>query len=205
MPAHLSSLSRSPWMTAALTWATALSFVSPANLFRVHCTSSSRSLMNIFNRTGPSIDPWDTLPLTGIQSGFALLTTALWAQTFSQFSIHLTASSAVSLWRPYRVSVKKPYWSQENNIHCSLLIHQISHFTIEAYQVGQVWLSLAESTMTTPDDDFFSPPRVSRMSCSISFQEVVTRSSLLPFSKIGVTFPFLYSSGTFPSGHYLRL
>lgn len=59
--------------------------------------------------------------------------------------------------------------------------------------------------MTTPDDDFFSLLSVSRMNCSISFQEAVTKSSLFLFSKKGVTFAFLYSSGTFPSGHYLRL
>ena len=36
-----------------------------------------------------------------------------------------------------------------NNLHCSALIHQVSHRTVEGYHVGQAWISLCESTLTT--------------------------------------------------------
>lgn len=57
-PAHSSSLSRSHWKTALplRIWTGPSSLVFPANLMRVHVTSS-RSLMQILNRTGASINP----------------------------------------------------------------------------------------------------------------------------------------------------
>jgi len=55
--------------------------------------SSSRSLMKMLNRTGPGIDPWGTPLVTGLQPDFMLLITMLWAQPFSQFSVHLAVCS----------------------------------------------------------------------------------------------------------------
>ena len=43
------------------------SFVSSANVLRVHSNSSSRSLMKKLNKTGPSTDPWGTPLVTGLQ------------------------------------------------------------------------------------------------------------------------------------------
>ncbi|KAF1440525.1 Zinc finger RNA-binding protein, partial [Pygoscelis papua] len=62
-------------------------FVSSANLWRVHSAPSSRSLMKVLNRTGPSIDPWCTLLVTSLQLGFILLINTFWAWPFSQFSL----------------------------------------------------------------------------------------------------------------------
>ncbi|KAK4827586.1 hypothetical protein QYF61_019488, partial [Mycteria americana] len=62
--------------------ATAPSFVSSANLLKVHSVPAFRTLIKILNRTGPS--PLDFVPLI----------TTLWAQLFSQFSIHLTVCSS---------------------------------------------------------------------------------------------------------------
>lgn len=50
--------------------ATPLSFVSSAQLPRVHSVPSFRSLMKIFNRTAPSIDPLGTSLVTGLQTDF---------------------------------------------------------------------------------------------------------------------------------------
>lgn len=47
--------------------------VSPANLLRVQPVPSSRSLMKMLNRIGPSIDPWGTPLVTGLQLGFVQL------------------------------------------------------------------------------------------------------------------------------------
>lgn len=57
----------------------------------------TRSIMNMLNRIGPNIEPWDTLLATGLQLNFILLTTILWALPFSQLLIHLT----VCLSSPY--------------------------------------------------------------------------------------------------------
>ncbi|KAK4817105.1 hypothetical protein QYF61_027968 [Mycteria americana] len=46
--------------------------------------------MKMFNRTEPSIDPWGTRVVTGLQLEFVPLITSLWDLLFSQFSIHLT-------------------------------------------------------------------------------------------------------------------
>ena len=53
------------------------SFVSSANLLRVHSNSSSRSLMNKLNKTGPSTDPWGTPLVTGLQPDSLPLMTVL--------------------------------------------------------------------------------------------------------------------------------
>ena len=59
LSAQLSSVSRCRWMAAQPcdVSTTPLSFVLSANLLRVHCNSSSRSLMKTLNKTGPSTDP----------------------------------------------------------------------------------------------------------------------------------------------------
>lgn len=40
---------------------------------------------------------------------------------------------------------------QEDNTHCSSLIHQSGHFIIEVYQVGQAWFPHGESMLANPD------------------------------------------------------
>lgn len=54
--------------------ATLPSLVSPADLLRVH---SFNQLMKMLNDIGPSIDPWGTLLVIGLQMDFALLITTL--------------------------------------------------------------------------------------------------------------------------------
>lgn len=39
---------------------------------------------------GPSINPWGTAPVAGLQQEFTLMITTLWAWQFSQISVHLT-------------------------------------------------------------------------------------------------------------------
>jgi len=43
----------------------------------------------VLNRTGPSIDPWGTPLVTGLQLDFMLLITSLRARPFSHFLVHL--------------------------------------------------------------------------------------------------------------------
>ena len=61
--------------------------VSSANLLRVHSNSLSRSVINVFNRTGPNIEPCGTPLVTGHQLDLTPFTTTLWAQPSSQFFI----------------------------------------------------------------------------------------------------------------------
>ena len=67
--AQLSSVCRSHWMAAQPSGVPAPppSFVSLANLLRVHSVPSSRSVMNKLNNTGPSTDPWGPPLATGLQ------------------------------------------------------------------------------------------------------------------------------------------
>jgi len=61
--AQLSSLSRFRWMAAQPSGVstTPPSFVSSANLLRVHFVLLSRSLMNELNKTGPSTEAWSKI------------------------------------------------------------------------------------------------------------------------------------------------
>lgn len=52
---HISSLLRALWIVVQPTGVSGQSFVSSANLMRVHSTSSSGSLIKMLNRIGPSI------------------------------------------------------------------------------------------------------------------------------------------------------
>ena len=90
LSAHFSSLFMSLGMAA---WpsgisATLPSFVSPANLLRVHCPVI-QVVNEDLNRTGPSVDPWGTLLVTGLQQDFIPLITTLQGLLLGQFSIHL--------------------------------------------------------------------------------------------------------------------
>ncbi|KAK4831590.1 hypothetical protein QYF61_018350 [Mycteria americana] len=102
---------------------------------------SSRSLMKMLNRMRPNIDPWATPLVTGLQLDFMPLTTTLWAWPFSQFSVHLTiaSSSPYFHWLLYKDlmgdSVKGLTEVRVDNVHCSPLIYQASHFITEVYQV----------------------------------------------------------------------
>ena len=111
--------------------------------------------MKKLSRTGPSIGPWGTPLVTDLQLHFVPLITTLWAWSFSQFSTHLT----VCLSSPYQLlyedllgdSVKGPAEVQVDNIHCSPLVYQASHFIVEVYQVGQARIPFGEAMLTTPD------------------------------------------------------
>lgn len=54
------------------------SFVSSADLVMVHSALSFRSLLKMWNRTGPSIVPWSTAEVTGLQMDFKPLITTPW-------------------------------------------------------------------------------------------------------------------------------
>ena len=71
------------------------SFISSANLLRVHSILSSRSLMNILNKTGSSTSHWEHYLSTDLQLDSALMITTLWALPVSKFSIHLTVHSSI--------------------------------------------------------------------------------------------------------------
>lgn len=64
-------------------------FVMSAKLLRVHSVPSYRSLMKRWNGIGHSVYNWGTSLLTYMD--FVPLMTALWVQSFQQFSAHLTA------------------------------------------------------------------------------------------------------------------
>jgi len=68
--------------------------VSSANLLRVHSVPSSRSLMKMLNRTGPSTDPWGTPLVSSLKLDFMSQITTLWGWLFSSFSVHLTVCSS---------------------------------------------------------------------------------------------------------------
>ena len=81
LSAHFSRMLRSLGMTA---WpshlsATPLMSVQSAYLLRVHSASSSRSLMEMLNRTGPSTDSWGTSLVTSVQ--ISLLWVHCWLLT----------------------------------------------------------------------------------------------------------------------------
>ena len=48
-------------------------------------------------------------------------------------------------------SAKSPTDVKVDNIHCSPIVYQASHFIIEGYQVGQAWLCCYESVLTIPN------------------------------------------------------
>jgi len=85
--AHLLGLSRFLRMASLLSSMSALSpsLVSSANLLRLHSIPSSRSLIKMLNRSGPSSEPWGTPLMTGRQLDLTPLTTTLWARSSSQF------------------------------------------------------------------------------------------------------------------------
>lgn len=88
---YLSPACQSPfgWQHKGVS-ATPSSFESAANLLGVHSAPSSRSLLKLLKRTGPSSDPHTaaTHPTT-----LCSVITALWTQPFDYFSVHLTVCS----------------------------------------------------------------------------------------------------------------
>jgi len=46
--------------------------------------------MDTLNSITASVEPWGELLVTGLRLNFVPLVTTLWAQLFSQYSIHLT-------------------------------------------------------------------------------------------------------------------
>ena len=76
------------------------SLVLSANLLRVHSIPSSRSLIKMLKRSGPSIEPWGTLLVTGHLLDLTPLTATHWAwpssQCFTQRSVHPSRPWATS-------------------------------------------------------------------------------------------------------------
>lgn len=72
--------------------ATPLSFVSSVNLLRACSAPSSRSLTNILNGTGLSVELWG-IPL--VSNWTFLLITLFWAQSFCKFFIHLSVHLSI--------------------------------------------------------------------------------------------------------------
>lgn len=93
--AEFSSLSRCLWMAAQLSGLSDAppSSVSSVNLLRGCFVLSPRSLMEMFNMVGPSIDAWGTALVTGLHLAFVTPITTLWP---SQFSAHITVLTANS-------------------------------------------------------------------------------------------------------------
>jgi len=115
--------------------------------------------MQMLNRTGPIIDPWDTLLVTGMQLDLVPLITPLRAPVQTVFNPpHHLLIQPIHQQVLYEDlmgdSVKGPTVVQVDNSHCSPLICQASHFIIEIYQVGQARLPIGEAMLTTstPDD-----------------------------------------------------
>ena len=75
--AHFSGLSRPLWMAADALGVSAAphSFAFCANLLRVHFVPSLRSLTKMLNNFGPTINPWSTSLVAGLQMEFAPLIT----------------------------------------------------------------------------------------------------------------------------------
>jgi len=74
------SLSRFPWQAVRAPGASVIpsSFVSSANMLRVHSVPSSRLWKKMLNSTGSSADPWGAPLLTVLQLDFVPLITVLW-------------------------------------------------------------------------------------------------------------------------------
>lgn len=69
--------------------AASLSLVSSANLLWMHSIPLCRSLMNVLNNFGPSINPQGTPLITGLHLDIEPLTAALWIYLCTQFLINL--------------------------------------------------------------------------------------------------------------------
>jgi len=61
--------------------------------------------MKMLNGIGPSVDPWSTLLITGLQLDFMPLITVPWAQPFRQFSIRLAVCSPSPCFRGFSVRI----------------------------------------------------------------------------------------------------
>jgi len=125
-----------------------------ANLLRVHPAPSSRSLIKMLNRIGPLGYTDSYWPPTRLhETDHHLLGPAI--QPFFNPPQSLLIQHIIQqLLYVYfmRNNIKSLAVVQVVNIHCSPLIYQASHFIIEGYQVGQVWLPFGEDMLTTPDD-----------------------------------------------------
>ena len=89
--AHFSSLLRPLWVPAQPFGVSVapLSFVSSANLLRVH---SAPSLVKVLNSIGSSIDAWGMPPVSDLHLDFMPLMASLWAWKFSHSTfVHLSS------------------------------------------------------------------------------------------------------------------
>jgi len=143
LSAHFSSPLMSLWMGTqpSRVSATPPSFVSSANLPRVHFAQSCRSLMKMLNRIRPSIYPWGTLLATDLQIEFAPLITTL-RPPYGKFSVHFTLCSSSPYINIFSMrilwdTVKDLTEVHIGNIHSSPIVYKASHFNEEVHQVGQ--------------------------------------------------------------------
>lgn len=132
--------------------------------------------------------PLGTSLLTGLQLDLVQLITTLWTRSFVPFSFLLT----VYLCSPYFINLSlKVLWEVVMKVLLKLrkirlnmfLIHWAKCFTIESCQVGQTWLPLFKSLLTTPEHllvlKWFK--MITRIIFSIMFPIIKVRLDPLPW------------------------
>jgi len=148
--------------------------VSSANLLRVHSVPPSRSLVKWLNGTGPSIDPWGTPLVTGLLLDFVLLITIVWAQSLSQFSIHLCVCSSSLYTNSFSMNIL-----QETVLEAlsksRYTIFAVLPSSVRPVISSQKFIKLVKhdhgAMLTTPDGFlvWMWLEMVSRISCAITF------------------------------------
>lgn len=123
---------------------------SSVNLLRVQPVPSSKSLIKTLNSICPSIDPWDTLVVSGLQLGFVQLIPTFELGSSASFQpisllIHLTLTSSVCLWRCYGRQCEKPCPSS------TVLPFPTPNHYIIGSRHGQARFPLHKSLRTTPN------------------------------------------------------
>ena len=138
--------------------ATPPSFVSQANLVRVHSIPSSRSLMKMLKKTGHGTEPLGNTdsyrPPTRLCATDNNLLSSARQPVLRQ------------LHRPFIYPALSKFHNKDvvadgvkclgevkvHYIHCYLPIYPASDDIIEGYQVNQAWLYFGESLLTTSDN-----------------------------------------------------
>lgn len=115
LPDHFSSLTRSFCVAEGPSGvlATPPGLVSSTNVLRVPSAPSSESLMKMWNRTGPSIDPWVHWPSIRCCATDHHPLDKPFKCSFQStpLSAHPAYSATVSLWGSCGRLYQRPYWS----------------------------------------------------------------------------------------------
>lgn len=107
--------------TALWVSATPQCYVPPAYLLRRHCVLSSKSVINKLNNTGPSMDPWGTLLVTGIQLDSVPLITILWDLPFTPLFTLPARTSWACLWSILEFCFVHLIWGWTGRTHLQVL------------------------------------------------------------------------------------